>query len=397
MTDANLPIDLESIPEAEAGRHANNLELFLDLVFVFAITQITGMFAHHMTWQGALESILMGWLAWWLWTAFTWAGTTIDLDGQPGTRVFVLGMIPALLLVVSVLPHALTTQGPWFAVAYAVVQLWVLALQGSVAWGAEKARLAFLKYAPGAAIGPIVLVIGGFMAPTIRVWVWALVALITIYSSIAAGEGDGEWDLDPVHFAERHSLFVIISLGEVLVAIGANVAATAGDSGLDHATLGALAVATAGAGTLWWCYFAYVPRVTELALHEASKRDRGSVARDVFSFGHFPLILGIIGYAVVAKHVVQHPGGHIELADRAVLAASVLLFVGGLLAFQWRIGRRLARERLIAIAVVVALAALGGPLPGMLVLAAVVSVLAVMSIVTWRSFMRTEYGRRLFG
>ncbi len=396
MTDANLPIDLESIPEAEAGRHASNLELFLDLVFVFAITQITGMFAHHMTWQGALESILMGWLAWWLWTAFTWAGTTIDLDGQPGTRVFVLGMIPALLLVVSVLPHALTTQGPWFAVAYAVVQLWVLALQGSVAWGAEKTRLAFLKYAPGAAISPIVLVIGGFLPPSIRIWVWALVAVINIVSSLAAGKSEGQWDIDPVHFAERHSLFVIISLGEVLVAIGANVATAAGETGMDPATLAALVVATLGAGTLWWCYFAYVPRVTELALHEAAPQDRGAVARDVFTFGHFPIILGIIGYAVVAKHLVQHPGGHMETTDRVVLTAGVLLFVGGLLGLQWRIGRRLARERLVAIAVVAALCALGGVVPGLALLALVVVILAVMSLVTWRSFMRTEYGRRLF-
>jgi hypothetical protein len=82
--------------------------------------------------------------------------------------------------VVSVLPYALTTQGPWFAVAYAVVQLWVLSLQGSVAWGDDKTRAAFLKYAPGAAIGPIVLVIGGFMAPSIRVWVWALVGLLVV-------------------------------------------------------------------------------------------------------------------------------------------------------------------------------------------------------------------------
>ena len=118
--------------------------------------------------------------------------------------------------------------------------------------------------------------------------------------------------------------------------------------------------------------------------------------RDVFTFGHFPIILGIIGYAVVAKHLVQHPGGHMETTDRVVLTAGVLLFVGGLLGLQWRIGRRLARERLVAIAVVAALCALGGVVPGLALLALVVVILAVMSLVTWRSFMRTEYGRRLF-
>lgn len=394
MTENSATID--SIPEAQPGRHASNLELFLDLVFVFAITQITGMFAHHATWTGALQSALMAWLAWWLWTAFTWAGTTIDLDRHHGTRVFVLGMIPALLLVVSVLPYALTTQGPWFAIAYAVVQLWVLAVQASAAWGDEKTRAAFLKYAPGAAIGPVILVIGGFLPPSLRIWVWALVAVINVGASLAAGRSDGQWTVDPVHFSERHALFVIISLGEVLVAIGANVATTAGESGMGLPTLAALVIATAGAGTLWWCYFAYVPRVTELALHEATPRDRGLVARNVFTLGHVPIIFGIIGYAVVAKHLVQHPGGAMELTDRVVLGSAVLLFVGGLLGLQWQIGRRLARERLVAIVVVAMLCAVGGAIPGMALLAAVVIVLTTMSIVTWRSFMGTEYGRRLF-
>ncbi|MEZ5094852.1 MAG: low temperature requirement protein A [Nocardioides sp.] len=396
MSDAATSVQPD-LPLHEPGRHASNLELFLDLVFVFAITQVTGMLAHHLTWSGAAESLLMAWLAWWLWTAFTWAGTTIDLDGRPATRVFVLGMIPALLLVAATIPTALTTHGPWFALAYAVVQLWVLALQGSAAWQDDKTRRAFIRYAPGAAVGPLLLVAGGFAPEGVRIWLWVGVAVINAVSAFLAGNSEGQWGVDPVHFAERHALFIIISLGEVLVAIGANVSASAEEGGLESAGLFALVIATLGAGTLWWSYFAYVPRVVELALHQAPASRRGNVARDVGSFGHVPLILGLIAYAVVAKHLVQHPHDALAGPDRLVLAASVLLFVGGLLGLQWRIGRRLARERLVAVALVAGLCAVGGALPGQVLLAGVVLILLGMSILTWRSFMRTDFGRALFG
>jgi len=98
------------------GRHATNLELFLDLVFVFAVTQITGFFAHHVSLGGAAQALLLTWLAWWMWSMFTWLGTTVDLQSDPRTRVIVLTMIPAVLLMVSTIPSALTTQSVPFAV-----------------------------------------------------------------------------------------------------------------------------------------------------------------------------------------------------------------------------------------------------------------------------------------
>ena len=138
---------------SDAGsRHATNLELFLDLVFVFAVTQVTSFVAHDPTLAGAAKGLLLAWLAWWQWTAFTWAGTAVDLEGDAMKRVMVLCMIPAVLVMAITLPQALTTQGLWFAGAYWLVQVWVLALQGVDALKEPGTRSAFLAYAPAAVI-----------------------------------------------------------------------------------------------------------------------------------------------------------------------------------------------------------------------------------------------------
>ena len=121
-TSENSPENLE--------RHATNLELFLDLVFVFTVTQITSVLADDVSWAGALRALVLAWLAWWQWTAFTWLGTAVDLHNTPKARVMVLGMIPAVLVMAIAMPTALTTHGKWFAGAYFIVQVWTLLIQG---------------------------------------------------------------------------------------------------------------------------------------------------------------------------------------------------------------------------------------------------------------------------
>ena len=377
------------------GRHATNLELFLDLVFVFAVTQITGFFAHHVSLGGAAQALLLTWLAWWMWSMFTWLGTTVDLQSDPRTRVMVLTMIPAVLLMASTIPSALTTQSVPFAVGYAAVALWLLAIQGRAARGNGAAWSGFRNYVPLAAVGPVLLLVGAFAPEAARMWLWIGVALVNVGSAIRAGRSGGQWHLDAVHFAERHALFVIICLGEVLVAIGSNVAAAATEAALDAATIAALVVTTAVAGALWWSYFAYVPRVVEHALHEASGSAKGNLARDLCTFGHVPLVLGIIAYAVTAKHLVQHPGGPMEGADRVLLAVSVALFVGGLLGLQWQLARHLSRERILAVVAVAAVAAVGAFLPGLVTMTLVAVILTVMSVAMVRAFSRTEMAQRI--
>jgi low temperature requirement protein LtrA len=375
----------------EVSRHATNLELFLDLTFVFSVTQLTTYVADDPTVAGVAKGLLLAWLVWWQWTAFTWAGTAVDFQSNATARIVVLCMIPATLVMAISAPQALTTQGIWFAGAYFVVQLFVLALQSIEARKTKPTRDAFYRYAPLAAIAPATLLVGSFFDGDVRLAIWIGVAVIDVASAlIAAGGDEQEWTIDPVHFAERHALFVIICLGEVLVAIGAKAASISAKDGLDGRSLGAIVVTVAVACLLWWSYFAFVPRVIEHQLANAPKSERGVVARDLCSFGHFPIVFGIILFAIVAKHHIGHPTGELEVADRWLLIGGAVLFIGGMLHLQWRAVRRLAPERLIAIAAIGSISAAGNVIPAALALSLVVFTIGVMSTVTWRRFRSSE-------
>ena len=377
----------------EAGRNATSLELFLDLAFVFAVAQLTTYLAANLTASGAAKSLLLAWFAWWQWTAFTWAGTAVDLKRNTAARVMVLCLIPAVLLVAVALPRALTDRAVLFAVAYCAVQLWVLAIQAVSVWGDDATRGPFLRYAPFACIAPVTMVVGALVSETARLWVWILAALFFVTSALLAGKADeGEWAVDASHFSERHGLFVIIALGEVLVAIGVNSAAL--DS-LDGLGVVALVATAAVAGALWWSYFAYIPEVFEHALGAARGNDRGTVARDVGSFAHFPLVCGIITYAVVAKHVLSQPGEHLAAADRLLLAGSGFLLLGGFLSIQWRLARGLAPARLAGLLVVAVIALVAGSIAGVVTVALYAATFAVVSIVTARRFASSEVAKAL--
>lgn len=371
---------------AEQARHATNLELFLDLVFVFAITQIASLISHHPTGTGTAKGLLMALLVWWQWTQFTWTGSAIDLQRRAHTRVLVLGCIPVTLIMTISIPESFHGSGLWFAGTYLGVQLLVLGMQGGVALLDPVLRPAYVRYASLATIAPVVVLLGAFTHGNTRVWIW--VGAVVLNLAGAARAARGEWAINAVHFAERHSLFIIISLGEVLVAAGA----TATELTLDRETALAIIVSVGVACMLWWTYFAFIPEVGEHTLRTARGPNRAVLARDLFSFGHVPLVFGIVLYAVVVKHLVPQPDGPLSADDRWLLALSVVSFVGGLLGFQFRVVRRLAPERGVAIAVIIAVCALGARLPGLALVAVVAVLLGVMQAITLRRFKAGQLG-----
>ena len=376
-------------PTEASGRHATNLELFLDLVFVFAVTQIAGALGSELTLVGFGHGLLLAWLVWWLWSQFAWLGTAVDLGGRSTAQYLVLATVPLTLLMAVAIPDAFGESGLQFAGAYLAVNLWALGIQGRSLWRDPATRAAWQRYVPLAAAAPCVLLAGALLEAEARFVVWTAVAVFNVASAIAGGRGgrDGtaEWTIDPSHFAERHALFVIISLGEIVVAVG--TAAAAGGLGL---AIGAsLIAAVAVACVFWWTYFAYVPEAVEGTLRRARGADRGAVARNVFTFGHFPIVFGLVLYAVAAKHAVAHPGDPLGPGDLAILSAAVAFFVGGLLGLQWQAVRQLAPERVVAIVGITALCAIAGPLvPGPLLLAVIAIVIALMQLRSLRRFDR---------
>ena len=138
----------------------------------------------------------------------------------------------------------------------------------------------------------------------------------------------------------------------------------------------------------WWVYFAFVPKVMEDALRAAKGPARGTLARDIFTLGHFPLVFGLILYAVVVKHLVAHPEGTLDTDDRWLLGLSVALFVGGQIANHWRLARRVVPERPVTIVAAAGLCALGAWIPGLAVVAGIAVLLGIMQAITWRRVTR---------
>lgn len=363
-------------------RHATNLELFLDLVFVFAVTQLTSVFAHDRSWAGVGRAALIAWLVWWQWSQFTWAGSAIDLQRRAGTRLLVLGAIPATLVMVVAIPRAFTTDGAWFGAAYLAVQLMVLAMQGADALRHASTRGAFLRYTSLAAIAPVLVLAGGLVDGPARVGLWIAAGAFDLAGALLAA--GGEWKISAVHFAERHALFVIIALGEVVV--GAGLAATG--VGLDGDTFVGLGVAVGGACVIWWSYFAFIPHVAEHTLRHHTGAARGVLARDLFTFGHFPIVAGLIAYAAVVHHLVPHPMAVMGATERVELACAIALLVLGYLVIQLRVIGSVAPER-VALPVGVALWCWAArELPAAVVVGVVVALLGFTQAVTWRRFRR---------
>ena len=204
-------------PTELAERHANNLELFLDLVFVFAVTQVASFISHDPSGTGVAKGALLAFLVWWQWSQFTWAGAATDLQNHAGARSIVLILVPLTLMTAVGIPDVYGKFAPWFAWFYLGVQFAVLTLQGSFTRSRAEFWRSFVRYAAVGCLSPTLVVIGSYAGKN-QVWWWAAAAAFLVVAAFR-GAG-GSWAINPTHFAERHALFTIVALGEVVVAVG---------------------------------------------------------------------------------------------------------------------------------------------------------------------------------
>jgi low temperature requirement protein LtrA len=324
------------------------IELFFDLVFVYAVTQTVSLVHQELSWAGVAHAVIVFWLVWWAWTQFTWALNSADTT-HPAVEAVMLAATAIAFLMAVTIPDAFGDAGGWFATTYIAVRVVGLALYGRVAWDDVAKRAAVRRFALLSAGGLAAVAGGGVVAGDARAWWWAAAVLLDVVAAVAAGAAEG-WDIRPDHFSERHGLFVIIAVGESLIVAAAGL--TGAERTAQTVAVAILAVAlTCG---LWWNYFVTVKPALDEAIRRRQGVDRSTLARDVYSILHFPLVFGVVLVAVAMKEAVAHPHQALPVAGSLALAGGVVLFVASTVAALRRGGYRLAGGRLLLLAVVAA-------------------------------------------
>jgi low temperature requirement protein LtrA len=355
MSTRRTPINAQPTTEDQP---VTTLELFFDLVFVFALTQITALLAHDLTWSGALRGVLLIGLLWWSWIGFSWVCNLVKAD-EGSTRGVLLAAMGAMFVIALAIPEAFHDlpgglPGPVvIAIAYFVFRAMHLWLFWLIADGDRVLRHTLLRFAPSMLAGTALLLVASQLHGSDQTLLWGL-ALAADYGGTYLIDARG-WRLrSAAHFAERHGLIIIIALGESIVAIGVGVTDLPISWPILIASLLGLAVSSA----LWWIYFDATAYYGEQALAAEPAETRPKLARDAYTFLHFPMVAGIVFLALGLKKVLEYVGDseHHHLSDPLkgiglyALFAGVVLYLLGHVGFKWRTTHRLGISRLITAA-----------------------------------------------
>jgi low temperature requirement protein LtrA len=335
------------------------VELFFDLVFVFSVTQVVRLLHHHLDWTGALQSVLVFWLVWWGWTQFTWALNAADTT-HPSVELGMLLATAIAFFMAVALPHAFHERALWFAVPYVLLRGIGLLLYAWAA-SADPGQHAAVRLFSALSLGGLIAVIAGaFAGGAAQYALWGVAIVLDVVAAAIAGRAE-TWNLHAEHFAERHGLFVIIALGETLIVAAVGVTGAAWTR--DLIMVGVLGVAVVCG--LWWSYFGDAKPALDRAFESCPAGARAGMARDAFSLAHFPLICGVIAFAVALESVVAHPSEPLSLATRAAFGISMLLYGGGMVLAMWRATGRVLWLRLAVQALLCAfiVGVPQGPLP----------------------------------
>jgi low temperature requirement protein LtrA len=365
-------------PGAE-GQRATSLELFYDLVFVFAITQVSHLLLAHLTWEGAGQSTLVLLVVWWAWNYTTWVTNELDPESIAVRGVLIAIMLASLLLAVAI-PEAFGERALLFAGSYVAIQVGRHLFLTFVAAGpgTRERRRAGRILIWFAAAG--VLWIAGALADGAArtlLWITALAVdyvapLVTYWVPGFPRISGDAWTVSTAHFAERFQLFIIIALGESIVITGA----TTSELDLDAARLAAFALAFLATAALWWLYFDYVARIAERRLELAEHRT--AMARDAYTYLHVVMAAAVIVSAVGDELVIAHPTEVLDAPEVAALAAGPALYLFAHVLFRFRMTHTVSTKRLGGAIACVAAGLLGTVVPALVLALLLVLILAAV-------------------
>jgi low temperature requirement protein LtrA len=383
------------------------LELFFDLVFVFALTQVTAYLAAELSWHGVLRGVLIVMLLWWSWTGYAWIANVVSPD-HPQIKLVMLISMAAMFLMALCIPEAFDDapgglSGPIvLAICYLLFRLMHLVLFWILSADDTALRQQVLRFAPSVLGGTVLLLVAAEFDGWGQTLLW-IAALLVDYVGTALGGASG-WRLpSPGHFAERHGLIVIVALGESIVAIGVGVAQRPISAPIIVASILGLLLASA----MWWAYFDVSALQGEHALSSEPIETRPRLGRNAFSYAHLPLVVSIVLTALGVKKVLEYvsDSSHHTLADPlkgvalGALVGGVILYLLGHVVFKWLTVHQLSVVRLGAAGALLVAWPLVNAAPALAqlgVVAGILTVALVVESVVWadaRHQIRAELSR----
>lgn len=314
----------------EGNNRVGYAELFYDLVFVFAITQVSHYLLYHYTMIGAAETALLFLAVWWVWIYTTWVLNWLDPDAF-AVRVLLFGMMAAGLFLSMAVPDAFGARGLVFAGAYVTMQLGRSLYMLWVIWSQPNRRLTYYRISGYFLLSAVFWVWGALVEDHMfRLALWAVALGVEYLGPLVSYRVPGfgrdsstNWQISGAHMAERCGLFVIICLGETLLVSGATFAE------MDWTGTGLMAFLSSvlGTGGMWWVYFHIGHRRGAHQIEHAT--DSGAIARRSFTYYHIPIVAGVILGAVGAERAIAHPEHLASLAEGASIIGGLALFLFG--------------------------------------------------------------------
>jgi low temperature requirement protein LtrA len=379
-------VRVERLREASS---ATTLELFFDLVFVFALTQVTALMAEEPNWAGLLRGTLLLMVVWWCWVGYSWVSNLVKAD-EGVARVTLLVAMAAMFLVALAIPEAFRDlpgglHGPTvFAFCYLILRAVHVALFWIISGDDRALRNQVGRFAVTMVGGTVFLLFAASTSGTAQVALWGA-AVVADYGGTFVIGARG-WRLNSArHFAERHGLIVMIALGESIVAIGVGVTHLAISWPIVFAAILGLAVSA----SLWWVYFDTTALLGEHALAGVEGEERVSMARISFTYLHLPMTIGIVMLALGLKKVLTYVGDshHHSVSDALygpplwAMYGGVALYLLAHVAFAWRCYRGFKVYRLAAAVVLLALVPLVANIPALASLAVLSALLIALNVV----------------
>ncbi|HEU0023529.1 MAG TPA: low temperature requirement protein A [Thermoleophilaceae bacterium] len=373
-------------PEEAAEKRVAPLELFFDLVFVFALTQVTALMSDNPTWEGLGQGMLVLAALWWAWGAYAWLTNYIAAD-EGKERLLMFGVMGAFLVAALATPGAFGDDALVFAIAYAVARWMHIFLFAEANEDIDTGQ-AIVRLARTAIPAPALLIVAALTGGTLQAILWIVALAIDFSGPFVFGVRG--FKVSAGHFAERFSLVVIIALGESIVAIGAGLTGEL-DAGVIVAALVGLVLACA----LWWAYFDVIAVVAEERFREARGEPRILVARDAYSYIHLPMIAGIVLIALGIKKTIGHVDEPLKTVAAVALFGGIALYHGAHVAFRLRMFGTVNGQRLTAALACVALIPVGREVDALVSLALAAAVAS--AVIGYEAIRYADTRRRVRG